>query len=249
MENQKKCSLDEHKDIDAILYCSDCKIYMCNKCENYHSPWYKNHHLYQLNKEEDIFTGYCQEKNHPNKLEYYCKQHNQLCCANCIAKVNKKGDGQHKDCNIICIEDIKEEKKEILIDNIKYLEKIENNLDESIKEFKEIIQQIEKEKDKLKLEIQKIFTKIRNIINDREDKLFSYIDNLYKEKYSNEEKFNKSEKIFKKLKLLIKKGKSTINEWDNNNINLNINDCINIENNILIINEIKEKINNYKKME
>ena len=31
---KKKCSLEEHKEIDAILYCQDCKIYICKKCEN-----------------------------------------------------------------------------------------------------------------------------------------------------------------------------------------------------------------------
>ena len=111
MEKQRKCSLDEHKEIDAISYCQKCVIYMCNKCEKIHSTLFKNHHPYQLNKDEDIFTGYCQEENHPNKLIYFCKDHNQLCCANCLCKLNKNGDGQHKDCNVSSIEDIKEEKK------------------------------------------------------------------------------------------------------------------------------------------
>ena len=93
MEKQRKCSLDEHKEINAISYCPQCRFYLCNKCENHHSSWLKSHHPYALNKDEDIFTGYCQEKNHPNKLEYFCKNHNQLCCAACIAKINKGGDG------------------------------------------------------------------------------------------------------------------------------------------------------------
>ena len=121
--DKKKCSLDVHKGMDSIMYCSEYRIYMCNKCENHHSSLFKIHHLYKLNiDEEDIFTGYCQEKNHSMKLVYYCKNHNQLCCAACIAKINKKGNGQHKDCKIECIEDLKEEKKNKLIENIKYLE-------------------------------------------------------------------------------------------------------------------------------
>ena len=58
-----------------------------------------------------MFIGICNEENHRQELKYFCKDHNKLCCAACIAKINKKGDGQHKDCNICCIEDIKEEKK------------------------------------------------------------------------------------------------------------------------------------------
>ena len=59
MEDQK-CFSEEHKDIRAISFCPECKIYMCNKCANYHSPFFKNHHPYNLNmnKEEEIFTGY-----------------------------------------------------------------------------------------------------------------------------------------------------------------------------------------------
>ena len=88
---------------------------MCNKCGKTHLSWFKTHKSYQLNKDEDFFTGYCLEKNHPNKLEFFCRDHNQLCCANCLCVINKKGYGQHKDCNIDCIEDIKEEKKNKLL--------------------------------------------------------------------------------------------------------------------------------------
>ena len=36
MENKKnKCSLEQHKEIDAIIFCQICKVYMCNKCENF----------------------------------------------------------------------------------------------------------------------------------------------------------------------------------------------------------------------
>ena len=195
MEKQRKCSLDEHKEIDALSFCPECRLFMCNKCEKIHSSFAKVHHPYQLNKDEDIFTGYCQEENHPNKLIYFCKDHNQLCCANCLCKLNKNGDGQHKDCNVSSIEDIKEEKKNKLIENIKCLEGLENKFNESIKELKELIKKIEKNKEELKLEVQKIFTKIRNAINDREDKLLLDIDNIYNDKFINDDIINKSEKF------------------------------------------------------
>ena len=100
MEKQKKCFSEEHKEIDAISFCPECRIYMCNKCENYHSPFFKNHHPIKINKDNKIFSGYCKEMNHPNKLEYFCKTHDTLCCANCLCKLNRKGDGQHKDCDV-----------------------------------------------------------------------------------------------------------------------------------------------------
>ena len=36
MENISQiCSNEEHEKIKAILFCKECKIYMCNKCESY----------------------------------------------------------------------------------------------------------------------------------------------------------------------------------------------------------------------
>ena len=139
MENQTKCSSEEHKDINAISFCPECKIYMCNKCENHHSPLFKNHRPYKLNKDEEIFTGFCKEKNHPMKLEFFCKGHNQLCCAVCIAKLNEKGYGTHKDCEVCGLEKIKDEKKNKLKENIKCLEDLENGFNENINKLKDIL--------------------------------------------------------------------------------------------------------------
>ena len=209
MEKKRRCSLEEHKEINAIMYCPQCKIYMCNKCENYHSPFFKNHHPYKLNNDEDIFTGYCQETNHNNiELKYFCKQHNQLCCAACLCKINKVGDGQHKDCDVCPLVDIKDEKKNRLIENIKFLEDLENKFNESMKDLKELFQKIEKDKENLKLEVQKIFTNIRNAINDREDKLLLDIDNIFNDKFINNELINKGEKLLKKIKSSLEKVKS-----------------------------------------
>ena len=103
------------------------------------------------------------------KLEYYCKNHDILCCDSCIAKLKVKGKGQHKDCDICLIEDIKEEKKNKLEQNIKHLEELCKNLEKSIKEIKAIYEKINESKEQLKLDIQKVFTKMKNAINERED--------------------------------------------------------------------------------
>ena len=83
---------------------------MCKKCENIHLSFFTNHNFYNINKDDEIFTGFCKEKNH-YELKYYCKDHNQLCCVSCIAKLNEDGEGQHKDCQVYYIDKIKEEKK------------------------------------------------------------------------------------------------------------------------------------------
>ena len=243
MDIEIKCFFEEHKEIKAISYCPECKNYMCNKCEKTHSSFLKKHHPYNINKEEDIFTGFCKENNHQLKLEYFCKNHNQLCCSICLCKLNKKGEGQHKDCDVCYIEEIKDEKKNKLKENIKCSENLEKQLIESMESMKKIFEDIEKDKENLKLEVSNIFTKIRNIINEREDELLSEIDNQYNTKFINEDIIKKREKLPKQIKLSIEKGKSIDKEWDEKNLYLYINNCINIENNIKMVNIINDKFN------
>ena len=243
METQIKCSLEEHKEIISIKYCPECRIYLCSQCENHHSSLFKNHHPYNINKENDIFTGICKEKNHFYKLRYFCKNHNKLCCVACIAKLNEDGEGQHKDCDVCYIEKIKEEKKNELKENIKCLEDLEKIFNSSMESLKKLFESIEQDKENLKLEIQNIFTKIRNILNDREDALLLEIDNIFNNKYFDEDIIKKGEKLPKKILLSLEKGKLIDKEWDDNNLISYINDCINIENDIKSINIINENLN------
>ena len=79
-----------HKEIDALSICGECNIYMCNKCEKHHSELFPNHNQIKLEKGKDIselFIGFCKVKNHRDELEYFCKKHNELSCAKCIAKL------------------------------------------------------------------------------------------------------------------------------------------------------------------
>ena len=85
-------------------------------------------------------------------MKYFCKTHNKLCCAECITKFKGKLHGQHTDCNVCSIEDIEKEKKEKLNENIKCLENISVNFEESIKELKTIYEKIEKSKEEIKID-------------------------------------------------------------------------------------------------
>ena len=245
MEFNKKCSLEEEKEIKAICFCQECKIYMCNKCENIHLKLFKNyHHCIKLDKEtNEIFTGLCPENNHYEKLEYFCKKHNKLCCVSCICKIKGKGKGTHSDCNICFVEDIKEIKKNKLQDNLKNLEELSKKFEESLKELKNMYNKMSDNKEELKLEIQKIFTKIRSTLNEREDELLLEVDKKFDEIYINENIIKESEKLPNKIRISIEKGKNLSKEWDNeNNLISIINNCINVENNIKEINEINENI-------
>ena len=84
----KKCSLKKHQNIDAISCCQDCQKYFCNKCQNLHSDLFDNHTLLNLKESNEIFTNICPEKDHC-KLEFFCKNHNTLCCLACISRIKK----------------------------------------------------------------------------------------------------------------------------------------------------------------
>ena len=70
----------------------------------------KHHHIFKLDKNiNEIFTGFCKEKNHPTKLLYFCKNHNKLCCAECLTKIKDEEYGQHTNCEVCKIKDIEKE--------------------------------------------------------------------------------------------------------------------------------------------
>ena len=138
--------------MNAIQFCYNCKIYLCKKCETYHSYLFQNHILNKLDKNIiDSFTGYCTKNNHNELLEFFCKTHNELCCPLCVVKLNDNGYGQHKDCDVCSIKNIKEEKKNKLNENIKYLQDLSNNLENTTSELKIIFENINKSKEELKL--------------------------------------------------------------------------------------------------
>ena len=129
-EDTKKCSFDEHEDKEAIKYCYNCQAYLCDKCVEHHKVIFANHIICSIDEiNNETFTGLCKENNHNIKLEYYCKTHNKLCCGLCICKIKGNGNGEHNECEICLIKDIKAEKKRKIKDNI-------NELEKSIKDLK-----------------------------------------------------------------------------------------------------------------
>ena len=112
---------------------------MCNKCCNHHSELFEKdiHTIINIDKDKDyFFSGYCNEEKHKDELEYFCQTHNILCCASCLSVIKCKGNGNHKDCKVCNIEEIKDEKKNKLNENIDYLENLSKKLEENIKKFK-----------------------------------------------------------------------------------------------------------------
>ena len=248
MITNKKCSFEEHKDIDAISYCSKCDIYVCEKCKDYHNNLINRNHNQIFNKENNEI---CLEKNHQEKLEYFCRTHNKLCCRACVTKIKGLGNGQHSECDICFVKDITDERKNILEQNIIYLKNNRTSFDSLINKLKQAYKEISDKKEKLKIRIQKFFTKIRNEINKREDQLLLIVEQVYENYFFNKNFSKDIDKIENKLNLSINKGMLVSNEYNNNEINFIslINDCILIEDCIKEINYLKENYEKYEKNE
>ena len=73
------------------------------------------------------------------------------------------------------------------------MEDLYSSFEQAISQLNEKIEVIEINKEKLKQEIQNIFTKIRNTINEREDQLLLDVDNKF-------EKFYSEQNMLKKMK-------------------------------------------------
>ena len=244
-----KCSSKEHENIEAISYCKKCDIYICNKCETIHSKLCQNHQTYKLNQNfGDIFTGYCMEKGHNEKLEFFCKNHNKLCCASCLCKIKDKGKGQHNNCDVCVIESIQEEKKNKLIENIQNLENLSNTLQDSISKLNIIFKEINENKEKIKSEIQNKFTKLREALNSKEDELLLKVDNIYNKEFFDETLIKESEKLPNKVKISLENCKKLKNNWNNENLYLLIHECTSTEKNINLIKMMEKNINESKKL-
>ena len=205
----------------------------------------QNHTIFKLENKDikEIFTGFCKEGNHKNKLEYYCRTHNELCCVACITNIKGKGNGQHSGCQVTLIEEIKNEKKDKLQENLKYLEDISKTIEESINKLKKISEEINTKKENLKIQVKSIFTKIRNSLNAREDEILLEIDKKFNELFFKEDLVKESEKIPKKVKFSLDNGKKMNNKWnDDKNLSYLIHECINIEDSMNKINLINEEI-------
>ena len=246
--NNKKCSSKEHLDIDAVKYCDQCEIFMCNTCNKIHSNLCSHHFQYNVNKDNnEEFTGLCKKNKHyQNKLEYFDKSHNILCCVACIANYLGEEKGKHRKCSICFNKEIKDEKREIYEKSFKYLEEISFNLEKSIGEIKSIFNKLNKSKTVIKKNIQEIFTKIREKLNEREDQLLMMVDDFFDDYYCKEDIIKILEKLPNKIKISLEKGKNKESSWDDNNkLSSLINDCIILENYIELINLMNMIIQKY----
>ena len=113
-------------------------------------------------------------------------------------------------------------KRNKLKQNLEYLEKFSLCIQETINNLKLNFEKICENKEKLKLDIQKLFTKLRNILNDREDSLLQEIENYFNDNFFSEEIIREGEKLPNKIKLSFQKGKNLENNWEAQSLEFSI---------------------------
>ena len=122
-------------------------------------------------------------------------------------KIKTDGYGQHTDCEICLIKEIKDEKIQMLNKNIKQLEELSINVKQAIIEIKLLLEKVDEDKEKLKTEIQNSFTKLRNELNKKEDEIFLQIDNKYEELFFEKQFILDIKKLPDKIDKSLKKEK------------------------------------------
>ena len=98
---------------------------------------------------------------------------------------------------------------------MKSLKELTNDLEKNIDKLKLILEIVNKTKEELKLNVQKIFTKIRTVINEREDELLSDIDNEFSNNFCGDDIIEESIKLPNKIKQYLEKENLLNNDWNN----------------------------------
>ena len=94
------------------------------------------------------------------------------------------------------------------------------------------------------MNVQNLFTKLRTLLNDREDVVLQEIDNYFNINFYSEKDIKEGEKLPNKIKVLLEKGKKMEKNWEVQPLNFNINDCSIIENTIKESTKIRENLKN-----
>lgn len=109
MENiDFKCSLEKHSNKPAKVFCQDCKILMCEECNEAHLDICKIHHYQQIDKST---TDKYKNAKLISEINFFCKSHNRLCNTKCNTKPKNDINVQEFNCEILLLNDMKKKKE------------------------------------------------------------------------------------------------------------------------------------------
>ncbi|XP_076108918.1 uncharacterized protein LOC143076912 isoform X2 [Mytilus galloprovincialis] len=78
---------------EAVMYCTDCEDALCADCEDFHGSMktFDTHHIIDINvfKGEPFIINKSCKVHTDMVLEYYCTDHDILCCRSCMASAHR----------------------------------------------------------------------------------------------------------------------------------------------------------------
>ena len=188
----KKASKSEQENLcekckqhDAVVFCSNCNQFICDKCENLHQLFseLKSHQIVSMDQvREDAAnmvrsskqTLYCQK--HPSeKLKIYCETCSELICSDCIIKL-------HKDHDYDLVVDVISKHKEEIVAYLQPLKPQLEEVDKGLQKFTAREKEITKQNETAKVKLREEFNEVCKLLEQRRIKLEAKLDQLTQKK-------------------------------------------------------------------
>ena len=177
-ESKQQRNLCNQHQNDAVKYCKDCELWLCNECITIHEVFNKSHSLSEKGVPLKLKC-----KMHNNEFtQFYCLQCNEEVCPFCLTKTGKHSE--HKTIKFEKLEKLGEE----ILSRLKF-----KNYEECLKNLENIREKNIKEKNKkiedFQIQIQNLIEKIKimeeNYIKQINEKIeyFNYVIDVMKESY------------------------------------------------------------------
>ncbi|XP_063420762.1 protein wech-like [Mytilus trossulus] len=194
----------QHVVRDADFWCSECDEGLCSSCEKHHraSKASRNHEVISMNNYQKLphtiasINQYCSD--HDKKYQYFCSQHENLCCPLCITT-------NHKTCDLMAIDDIvKTSKTSALYDIMEQsLQDVKKNLGRIVKDRRQNLGKIQQQRQTFHTDIQMIRDKINKHLDILENEILQDIKAVEQKVHSQIErllsKFSDHEKSLDEL--------------------------------------------------
>jgi hypothetical protein len=168
----------------SVNWCMECEEELCSECTEFHTALKatRNHHVVDL-KLKTLYSSLLEkdslvcEQHTDCQVEYFCVDHDELCCRDCLAKA-------HKSCvNTTSLDSASKGAKQsqLFSDCQKQLTSISQTYKSILKYREENVDDIIDDKQRIKENVKKIKEKFIQRINQMEKELTSKLDILGQE--------------------------------------------------------------------
>ena len=167
----------------SVSWCMECEEELCFECAEYHTKqkMARNHHVVDLK----LKTSYLEllkkstvcEQHKDCDVEYFCLDHDELCCRECLAKT-------HKSCvNTTSVDSESKGAKQsqLFYDCQEHFTSINQTYKSILKHREENVNGIKDDKEKIKENMKKLKDKLIQRINQIEKELTNKLDILVQE--------------------------------------------------------------------